>query len=121
MGVTYIATPCSRCGRRLRKGFYVFSRFTGNHYCLDYQACARRRKRALSKREADEHGLTAMQTDHAGAEVPVPAAPVSRSESVVRVGSPEYERNLAASLAGQTTKRPTADERQRSIREAHRA
>jgi len=33
---------CARCGRRVREGEYVYSRFTKNRYCIAMDACARR-------------------------------------------------------------------------------
>jgi hypothetical protein len=76
MPATFMEARCSRCGSRLRQGHYVYSRFTGNRYCSNLDACTRRAKRALSRRERGEHELTA---DHAGAEAL--AAPHSRPES----------------------------------------
>ena len=36
---------CALCGARLRVGRYVFSRFTRNHYCIEFDACKARAKR----------------------------------------------------------------------------
>jgi hypothetical protein len=33
---------CARCGKRVREGTYIYSRFTKNRYCIDMDACARR-------------------------------------------------------------------------------
>ncbi len=41
------AYVCARCSRPLRNNAWIFSRFTGNRYCPDLDACA---KRARSKR-----------------------------------------------------------------------
>jgi hypothetical protein len=32
---------CFHCGRKLKDGRWVFSRFTGNRYCLPYEGCAK--------------------------------------------------------------------------------
>jgi hypothetical protein len=36
---------CGICDRRLREGEYVYSRWTGERYCCDLNACKRKRKR----------------------------------------------------------------------------
>lgn len=36
---------CALCSRELKPGVWIYSRFTGNHYCTDIDACKRRRKR----------------------------------------------------------------------------
>jgi len=33
---------CARCGRRVREGEYVYSRFSKNRYCIKLDECARR-------------------------------------------------------------------------------
>jgi len=33
---------CARCGKRVREGTYVYSRFTKNRYCIKLDECARR-------------------------------------------------------------------------------
>jgi hypothetical protein len=37
--------PCSRCGKKDTAEHLVYSRFTGNRYCPDLDACDRRAKR----------------------------------------------------------------------------
>ncbi len=41
--------PCARCGKHARPEAMIFSRFTGNRYCVDDKACDRRRKRKAKR------------------------------------------------------------------------
>ncbi len=43
------AYVCARCSRPLRNNAWIFSRFTGNRYCPDMDACAKRARRAVSR------------------------------------------------------------------------
>jgi hypothetical protein len=36
---------CARCGRRVRPERWVYSRHTGNRYCVELDACAKRARR----------------------------------------------------------------------------
>jgi len=36
---------CALCGKRVREGQYVYSRFTGNRYCIGMEACRARAKK----------------------------------------------------------------------------
>lgn len=36
---------CGRCGKRLKAGGYVYSRFSRERYCTDITACAARAKK----------------------------------------------------------------------------
>ena len=33
---------CARCGKRLKEGEYIYSRFTRNRYCIALDACKTR-------------------------------------------------------------------------------
>lgn len=41
---------CARCGRRLKEGRYVYSRFTRNRYCIDVVECGKRAARKAAAR-----------------------------------------------------------------------
>jgi hypothetical protein len=43
------ALKCSRCGKRQPAEKMVYSRFTRNHYCADFDPCDRRRIRNARK------------------------------------------------------------------------
>lgn len=46
---------CAICGKRIRSGeLRVYSRWTGNSYCVDDKACFRRAKRKPKKKAAPE-------------------------------------------------------------------
>lgn len=38
--------PCARCGKQSTAERMVYSKWTRNRYCLDFDACTRRKKRA---------------------------------------------------------------------------
>lgn len=37
---------CALCGRRLREGAYVYSRWTGNRYCATIDCKTKRKRRS---------------------------------------------------------------------------
>jgi len=42
---------CARCGKRVREGQYVYSRFTKNRYCVALDDCARRAANKKARRK----------------------------------------------------------------------
>lgn len=38
-----MSVVCDRCGRKLKQGEWIYSRFTGKRYCADLKACKERK------------------------------------------------------------------------------
>lgn len=45
---------CAHCGKAGTAAGMVYSRFTGNRYCREYDACMRRSERAKRKQRKQE-------------------------------------------------------------------
>jgi hypothetical protein len=48
---------CEICGKKQTAPDLIYSRFTKSHYCRDFDACDRRKHRALRRQEQDREQI----------------------------------------------------------------